>query len=222
MGKNVGDEDGVVSGQGLVGEGGGRDKGREARSGFRGMDWIGGGAGCGGEICQGDFRELVLVGVADDGGDAGQRGDFCGGTLGVASGDNDVCIRILAADAADGGAGVLIGGAGDGASIQYDDFGIGGFGAMMTARFELAFEGGAVGLRGAASEVLDVKRGHEIIVASPAGSVGDVDPKLRRSKVTTPACNQALATVFFCMKHSRQSTGRPWVGRNGTVVSFPH
>jgi hypothetical protein len=25
-----------------------------------------------------------------------------------------------------------------------------------------------------------------------------------------------------CWKHSRQKTGRPWVGRNGTVVSFPH
>src|SRR5271165_2146815 len=25
-----------------------------------------------------------------------------------------------------------------------------------------------------------------------------------------------------CWKHSRQNTGRPWVGRNGTVVSFPH
>src|SRR5258707_9927056 len=25
-----------------------------------------------------------------------------------------------------------------------------------------------------------------------------------------------------CWKHSRQNTGRPCVGRNGTVVSFPH
>src|SRR5205823_1599062 len=25
-----------------------------------------------------------------------------------------------------------------------------------------------------------------------------------------------------CWKHSRQNTGRPWVGRKGTVVSFPH
>jgi hypothetical protein len=27
---------------------------------------------------------------------------------------------------------------------------------------------------------------------------------------------------FRDWKHSRQKTGRPWVGRNGTVVSFPH
>src|SRR5205085_4795964 len=27
---------------------------------------------------------------------------------------------------------------------------------------------------------------------------------------------------FRCWKHSLQNTGRPWVGRNGTVVSLPH
>src|SRR6185503_20932341 len=27
---------------------------------------------------------------------------------------------------------------------------------------------------------------------------------------------------FLCWKHSLQKTGRPCVGRNGTVVSFPH
>jgi hypothetical protein len=28
------------------------------------------------------------------------------------------------------------------------------------------------------------------------------------------------AEVFFDWKHSRQNTGRPWVGLKGTVVSF--
>jgi hypothetical protein len=28
--------------------------------------------------------------------------------------------------------------------------------------------------------------------------------------------------VRRCWKHSRQNTGRPWVGLKGTVVSFPH
>jgi len=32
----------------------------------------------------------------------------------------------------------------------------------------------------------------------------------------------AEAAVRFPWKHSRHSTGRPWVGLNGTVVSFPH
>src|SRR5258706_8791135 len=30
------------------------------------------------------------------------------------------------------------------------------------------------------------------------------------------------AAGFFDWKHSRQNTGRPWVGLNGTVVSLPH
>lgn len=30
------------------------------------------------------------------------------------------------------------------------------------------------------------------------------------------------ADVFFDWKHSRQNTGRPCVGLNGTVVSFSH
>jgi hypothetical protein len=37
-----------------------------------------------------------------------------------------------------------------------------------------------------------------------------------------PVLNHADATVRFCWKQSRQSTGRPCVGLNGTVVSLPH
>src|SRR5690242_20985291 len=37
---------------------------------------------------------------------------------------------------------------------------------------------------------------------------------------TLPRLSRAIARR--CWKHSRQNTGRPWVGRNGTVVSFPH
>src|ERR1041384_586918 len=33
---------------------------------------------------------------------------------------------------------------------------------------------------------------------------------------------QAVAACRRCWKHSRQNTGRPWVGRKGTVVSLPH
>src|SRR5436309_4267704 len=32
----------------------------------------------------------------------------------------------------------------------------------------------------------------------------------------------AAPIALRCWKHSRHSTGRPCVGRNGTVVSFPH
>src|SRR5262249_53689849 len=34
--------------------------------------------------------------------------------------------------------------------------------------------------------------------------------------------DQAAPMARRCWKHSRQKTGRPWVGRNGTVVSLPH
>src|SRR6266849_2216587 len=34
--------------------------------------------------------------------------------------------------------------------------------------------------------------------------------------------NHAAPMVRRCWKHSRQKTGRPCVGRNGTVVSLPH
>src|ERR1700719_1097428 len=34
--------------------------------------------------------------------------------------------------------------------------------------------------------------------------------------------SQAFTACRPCWKHSRHSTGRPCVGRNGTVVSFPH
>ncbi len=106
------------------------------------------------------FSELIFVGVADHGGDTGQGGNFFGSALGVASGDDDFCQRVLALHAADGGAGVLVGGIGYGTGIQYDEVGLRSRGAGEAAGFELAFEGGAVGLRGAASEVFYVVGGH--------------------------------------------------------------
>src|SRR5437868_2326535 len=33
---------------------------------------------------------------------------------------------------------------------------------------------------------------------------------------------EAAVACFCCWKHSRQNTGRPCVGRKGTVVSRPH
>ncbi len=71
-----------------------------------------------------DFGELMFVRVADHSGYARQRGDFFGSALGVASGDNNFCQRILALHAANGGAGILIGGIGDGAGIQDDEVGL--------------------------------------------------------------------------------------------------
>ena len=116
-------------------------------------------------VVESDFCEVVFVRVADHSGDAGQGGDFCGSTLCVATGDDDFGERILALHAADGGAGVLIGGICNGTGVQDYEVGFTGRGAGQAARFELAFDRGAVGLRGATSEIFDVVGAHRTIVA---------------------------------------------------------
>jgi len=105
------------------------------------------------------------VGVADYGGDAGEGGDFFGCALGVASGDENFGVGIVALEAADGGAGVLVGGVSDGAGVEDDEVGVVFLGAGEAAGFELALERCAIGLGGAASEVFDVEGGHGDIVA---------------------------------------------------------
>src|SRR5260370_13832994 len=43
-----------------------------------------------------------------------------------------------------------------------------------------------------------------------------------RLKAAATFRDQAAPMARRCWKHSRQKTGRPWVGRKGTVVSLPH
>lgn len=101
------------------------------------------------------------MGVAYDVSDAGESGEFFGRTLGVAAGDDDFCSGILSVEFADGVAGLGVGGGRDGTSIEHDDFGGMGVWAGRVAEVnELAFEGGAVGLRGPAPELLNVEGGH--------------------------------------------------------------
>src|SRR6202158_1308322 len=45
---------------------------------------------------------------------------------------------------------------------------------------------------------------------------------VRRPPLAATLENQAAPMARRCWKHSRQNTGRPCVGRNGTVVSLPH
>jgi len=107
------------------------------------------------------LRQQMFVRIADDLGDAGDGGDFFGSALGVASRDDDLGVGILAVDAADGGAGIVIGGGGDGAGVEHDEFGAGdGGSAVESLLLELALDRGAVGLGGAASEILDVESSH--------------------------------------------------------------
>lgn len=65
-------------------------------------------------------------------------------------------------DAADGCTSVAIGSISDGAGIEDNEFGFGrSGGSSQSTLFELAFDRGAVGLGGTASEVLDVESCHE-------------------------------------------------------------
>ena len=101
------------------------------------------------------------MGIADDPGDAGEGGEFFGGTLSVAASDDDAGGRIGSVELANGIAGLGVGCSGDGAGVDDDDVGVGGFGRRSeSAIYQLALEGGAVGLGGAAAELFDVEGGH--------------------------------------------------------------
>ena len=94
-----------------------------------------------------------------------QRGYLFRSALGVASGDHDLATGIFAMDAANGGAGILIRGGGHGAGVENDDLRLGGnAGAVESALSELSFDGGSVGLGGAAAKVLYVEGTHRTIV----------------------------------------------------------
>ncbi len=83
---------------------------------------------------------------------------------------------------------------------------------------ELAFESGAVCLGGTAPKVLYVVSGHNLYGNADAYAPRDGNVKCY-GRVALP---HADAAVLRDMKHSRQNTGRPCVGRKGTVVCFPH
>ena len=106
--------------------------------------------------------DLQFMGIANDEGDAREGGDFFGGALGVATGDDDASGRVRGVDFADGVAGLGIGSGGDGAGVEHDHVGSVGLCGRGAALFaQLTFNGGAIGLGGATAELLDVERGHE-------------------------------------------------------------
>jgi hypothetical protein len=102
------------------------------------------------------------VGIANDPGYAGESGEIFRGALGVTAGDNEASAGILRVDFTDSVAGLSIGGRGDGASVYDNEVSGGCFGrGNIAAREQLAFEGGAVGVGGAATELLNVKSRHQ-------------------------------------------------------------
>lgn len=101
------------------------------------------------------------MGIADNPRNTGKRGEFLGSALGVAAGDDEEDGRILRVNLSNGVAGLGIGGSGYGAGVEDDDGRRGRVGGGGKAAIEeLAFDGGAVGLRGAAAELLDEEGGH--------------------------------------------------------------
>ena len=105
----------------------------------------------------------MFVGVSDHQVHAGQSSNFVGRPLRVTSCDYDSGLGILAAHSADGGARVLVRSGRDGAGIEHYDRGLSG--ARSTSQpvlFELAFESGAIGLRGATTKILYKKSGHNV------------------------------------------------------------
>ena len=67
--------------------------------------------------------------------------------------------------------------------------------------------------------------------AKKVGRIGPCIPNDAFCRSSYSSRSQAIGFRFMlyaapiarrCWKHSRQNTGRPCVGRKGTVVSFPH
>src|SRR6516164_1563312 len=98
----------------------------------------------------------MLVRVPHHQADARQGTELLGRALRITTGYEDSRVGILPMNTPDGGASVLIGGSGDGAGIQYHNFGLARrSGTGQSAVDQLALNRCAIGLGGAASEVLD-------------------------------------------------------------------
>jgi|SRR5579859_173060 len=109
---------------------------------------------------EGDLWSEGLVAVADDGGDTGHGCEFVWGALGIAAGDDDAGSRVEAMGAADEGAGGAIGFGGDAAGVDDHDVCCGGVAFVESGGAQTAAYRFAIGARGPASEMLDVKLGH--------------------------------------------------------------
>ena len=100
--------------------------------------------------------DLRLVRVADHPLHARHRRQFFRRALRIAAGHQDARRRILAMHAADGLPHVVIRRRGDGAGVQNDEIGRGAvFGRVEPLGREERLERGAIGLRRAASEILN-------------------------------------------------------------------
>lgn len=107
----------------------------------------------------------MLVRIADDLAHAGQDCNFFRRSLRVAASDHDLSRGVLAMNAANGGAGVLVGCGGYGAGVKNYKLRFRSFtGTFQAALPQLAFESGTVRLRGPAAEIHHVESCHVSIL----------------------------------------------------------
>ena len=101
------------------------------------------------------------MGIANDPSHSGECGQLVGRALRVATGDHDAHGGVGGVKLSDGIAGLGIGGGRDGAGVDDHDVGGCSRGGRATATVEqLALEGGAIGLRGTATELFDEEARH--------------------------------------------------------------
>ena len=107
----------------------------------------------------------MLVGITDNPRDAGQGGNLVGCALGVTAGYHDLAMGILASNATDAGARVMVGRGGDGAGIEHDNVGVlGTRRPLQSALTQLALYSRTVGLGRATAKILYVKACHSNMV----------------------------------------------------------
>ena len=111
-----------------------------------------------------------FVAVADDSGNAGERGQLFGGALGVAAGGDDAGIGVEAMGAANVGTGFAIGFGRDAAGVYDHHIGLGVQSFRCAGGTQESGYGFAISASGPAAEVLDVEgRGHRFSLAELAG-----------------------------------------------------
>src|SRR5262249_49097076 len=134
--------------------------------------------------------------------DAGNRGDFFGRPLSVASGDENLRAGIVATHAADRVAGVFVRGRRDGAGVENHQVRLGGVSrSVHPFACQGRFERGAVRLRGAASEVLNKKAAHYLEFYQRR----DNRPVKKRRNL--PIEDQQWAIVYSANRRSTASSG---------------
>ena len=108
-----------------------------------------------------ELGDLGLVGIADDPGDTGEGGEFFGGALGVAAGDDYPRGMILRADFPDGVPGLGVSSGGNSAGVYHHDVGCAFVRRRVATLQQLHLKRDTIGLRGATSKLLNVKSWHD-------------------------------------------------------------